>query len=104
MLTTFILPVFIKKIGEKCIIWIASDLTAWIEVDSTLWISGMPKIDKMEIEGRGYHTNLYVVWGIYSGGKEGKRKIQWLTSMVGSLDLISIPGMESDIYSIGLEN
>ena len=64
----------------------------------------MPKIEKLEIEGRGYHTNLYDVHGIYSGGKEGKRKIQWLRSMVGSLDLISIPGMESDMYWIGLEN
>ena len=64
----------------------------------------MPKIYKLEIEGRGYPTNLYVVWGIYSGGKEGKRKVLWLTSMVGSPDLISIPGMDSDIYYIGLEN
>ena len=78
--------------------------TSWIEVDLTLWILGMPKIDNLDIEGRGYHTNLYVVRGIYSGGKEGKRKIQWLRSMVGSLDLISIPGMDSDIYYIGLEN
>ena len=58
----------------------------------------------MEIEGRGYHTNLYVVGGIYSGGKEEKRKIQWPISMVGSPDLISIPGMDFEIYYIGLEN
>ena len=64
----------------------------------------MLKIDKMEIEGRGYHTNLYVVRGIYSGGKEGKRKIQWLRSMVGSPDLIFVPDMESNLYCIGLEN
>ena len=62
----------------------------------------MSKIYKLEIEGRGYHTNLYVVRG--SGGKEGKRKIQWLRSKVQSPDLISIPGMDSDIYYIGLEN
>ena len=104
MLTTsFIFPVFITFFGERCIIWISSDLTAWIEVDLTLWISGILKIDKLEIEGRGYHTNLYAVWGIYSGGKEGKIKIQWLISMVVSPDLISIPGMDSDIYYIGLE-
>jgi hypothetical protein len=54
---------------------------------------GIPKIDKLEIEGRGFHTNLYAVRGIYSGGKEGKSRIQWLRSMVGSPDLISIPGM-----------
>ena len=55
--------------------------------------SGIPKIEKLEIEGRGFHTNLYAVRGTYSGGKEGKSKIQWLRSMVGSPDLISIPGM-----------
>lgn len=49
-------------------------------------------MDKLEIEGRGFHTNLYAVRGIYSGGREGKSKIQWLRSMVGSPDLISIPG------------
>ena len=64
----------------------------------------MPKIGKLEIEARGYHTNLHFVRGIYSGGKEGKRKIQWLRSMVGSTDLIYILGMEFDIYCIGLEN
>lgn len=55
--------------------------------------SGVPRIDKLEIEGRGFHTNLYAVRGNYSGGKEGKSRIQWLRSMVGSPDLISIPGM-----------
>lgn len=50
-------------------------------------------MDKLEIEGRGFHTNLYAVRGIYSGGKEGKSQIQWLRSMVGSPDLICIPGI-----------
>lgn len=50
-------------------------------------------MDKLEIEGRGFHTNLYAFRGVYSGGKEGKSRIQWLRSMVGSPDLISIPGM-----------
>lgn len=54
---------------------------------------GIPRIDKLEIEGRGFHTNLYAVRGNYSGGKEGKSRIQWLRSMVGSPDLISIPGI-----------
>lgn len=57
-----------------------------------LFISGLPRMGKLEIEGRGFHTNLYAVRGIYSGGKEGKSRIQWLRSMVGSPDLISIPG------------
>ncbi|THG04317.1 hypothetical protein TEA_014867 [Camellia sinensis var. sinensis] len=55
-------------------------------------LPGIPRIDKLEIEGRGFHTNLYAVRGVYSGGKEGKSRIQWLRSMVGSPDLISIPG------------
>jgi hypothetical protein len=58
-----------------------------------LVLTGRPKIEKLEIEGRGFHTDLYAVQGTYSGGKEGKSKIQWLRSMVGSPDLISIPGM-----------
>lgn len=60
----------------------------------------MPKICKLEIEGRGFHTNLYAVRGIYSGGKEGKSKIQWLRSMVGSPDHISIPGMPKMTYTM----
>lgn len=65
---------------------------------------GMPKIDKLEIEGRGYHTNLYAVRGIYSGGKEGKSKIQWLRSMVGSPDLISIPGEIGRMYEANVDD
>ncbi|KAK4254784.1 hypothetical protein QN277_010113 [Acacia crassicarpa] len=60
-------------------------------VETTPVLPGIPRIDKLEIEGRGFHTNLYAVRGIYSGGKEGKSRIQWLRSMVGSPDLISIP-------------
>jgi hypothetical protein len=59
-------------------------------------ILGIPRINKLEIEGRGFHTNLYAVRGIYSGGKEGKSRIQWLRSMIGSPDLISIPGMTAE--------
>ena len=68
-------------------------------------LAGNPRMDKLEIEGRGFHTNLYAVRGIYSGGKEGKSKIQWLRSMVGSPDLISIPGRvkNATISSIRLE-
>ncbi|MQL72308.1 hypothetical protein Taro_004651, partial [Colocasia esculenta] len=61
-------------------------------------LPGIPKIHKLEIEGRGFHTNLYAVRGVYSGGKEGKSKIQWLRSMVGSPDLISIPGETGRMY------
>ncbi|KAK3188669.1 hypothetical protein Dsin_028230 [Dipteronia sinensis] len=61
-------------------------------------LPGIPRIDKLEIEGRGFHTNLYAVRGIYSGGKEGKSRIQWLRSMVGSPDLISIQGETGRMY------
>ncbi|KAI3741535.1 hypothetical protein L1987_59209 [Smallanthus sonchifolius] len=65
---------------------------------------GIPKMEKMEIEGRGFHTNLYAVRGNYSGGKEGKSKIQWLRSMVGSPDLISIPGETGRMYEANVDD
>lgn len=65
---------------------------------------GFPRIDKLEIEGRGFHTNLYAVRGNYSGGKEGKSKIQWLRSMVGSPDLISIPGETGRMYEANVDD
>lgn len=67
-------------------------------------LPGFPKIDKLEIEGRGFHTNLYAVRGIYSGGKEGKSKIQWLRSMVGSPDLISIQGETGRMYEANVDD
>ncbi|KAJ4702992.1 microtubule-associated AIR9-like protein [Melia azedarach] len=69
---------------------------AYAETDPI--VPGIPRIDKLEIEGRGFHTNLYAVRGIYSGGKEGKSRIQWLRSMVGSPDLISIQGETGRMY------
>ncbi|XP_068655160.1 187-kDa microtubule-associated protein AIR9-like isoform X2 [Aristolochia californica] len=67
-------------------------------------LPGIPKIDKLEIEGRGFHTNLYAVRGTYSGGKEGKSRIQWLRSMVGSPDLISIPGEIGRMYEANVDD
>ncbi|KAJ6298470.1 hypothetical protein OIU76_019594 [Salix suchowensis] len=67
-------------------------------------LPGIPRIDKLEIEGRGFHTNLYAVRGIYSGGKEGKSRIQWLRSMVGSPDLISIPGEVGRMYEANVDD
>lgn len=75
---------------------------AYAETDPIL--PGFPKIEKLEIEGRGYHTNLYAVCGIYTGGKEGKSKIQWLRSMVGSPDLISIPGETGKMYEANVDD
>ncbi|ONI11137.1 hypothetical protein PRUPE_4G089200 [Prunus persica] len=67
-------------------------------------LPGIPRIDKLEIEGRGFHTNLYAVRGNYSGGKEGKSRIQWLRSMVGSPDLISIPGEVGRMYESNVDD
>ncbi|XP_057971339.1 187-kDa microtubule-associated protein AIR9 [Malania oleifera] len=67
-------------------------------------LPGFPRIDKLEIEGRGFHTNLYAVRGIYSGGKEGKSRIQWLRSMVGSPDLITIPGEIGRMYEANVDD
>lgn len=68
---------------------ISNEVNLWLIFVSA---SGFPRIEKLEIEGGGFHTNLYALRGNYFGGKEGKSKIQWLRSMVGSPDLISIPG------------
>ncbi|KAL1560501.1 187-kDa microtubule-associated protein air9 [Salvia divinorum] len=75
---------------------------AYAETDSI--IPGIPRIDKLEIEGRGFHTNLYAVKGTYSGGKEGKSRIQWLRSMVGSPDLISIPEETGRMYEANVDD
>ncbi|KAI3455940.1 hypothetical protein Pfo_012603 [Paulownia fortunei] len=75
---------------------------AYAETASVL--PGVPRMDKLEIEGRGFHTNLYAVRGIYSGGKEGKSRIQWLRSMVGSPDLISIPGETGRMYEANVDD
>ncbi|XVE94227.1 hypothetical protein REPUB_Repub01dG0263600 [Reevesia pubescens] len=75
---------------------------AYAETASVL--PGIPRIDKLEIEGRGFHTNLYAVRGNYTGGKEGKSKIQWLRSMVGSPDLISIQGETGRMYESNVDD
>ncbi|XP_031377815.1 187-kDa microtubule-associated protein AIR9 isoform X1 [Punica granatum] len=67
-------------------------------------LPGIPRIDKLEIEGRGFHTNLYAVRGVYSGGKEGKSRIQWLRAMIGSPDLISIPGETGTMYEANVDD
>ncbi|KAK6150135.1 hypothetical protein DH2020_017660 [Rehmannia glutinosa] len=72
--------------------------------ETTSVLPGVPRMDKLEIEGRGFHTNLYAVRGIYSGGKEGKSRIQWLRSMVGSPDLISIPGETGRMYEANVDD
>ncbi|GMH20814.1 hypothetical protein Nepgr_022656 [Nepenthes gracilis] len=67
-------------------------------------LPGIPRIERLEIEGRGFHTNLFAVKGIYGGGKEGKSRIQWLRSMVGSPDLISIPGESGRMYEANVDD
>ncbi|CAH1414859.1 unnamed protein product [Lactuca virosa] len=48
-------------------------------------IGRIPKIEKLEIEGKGFHTNLYAVRGNYSGGKEGEigRIIKHMINLFG---------------------
>uniref|UniRef100_A0A803N0W9 Uncharacterized protein n=1 Tax=Chenopodium quinoa TaxID=63459 RepID=A0A803N0W9_CHEQI len=75
-----------------------------VYTESTPIMPGTPRINKLEIEGRGFHTNLYAVRGVYSGGKEGKSRIQWLRSMVGSPDLISIPGETGRMYEANVDD
>ncbi|GAB4829402.1 187-kDa microtubule-associated protein air9 [Ancistrocladus abbreviatus] len=79
-----------------------SSMPAYAETSTVL--PGIPRIDRLEIEGRGFHTNLYAVKGTYSGGKEGKSQIQWLRSMVGSPDLISIPGETGRMYEANVDD
>ncbi|XP_004488268.1 187-kDa microtubule-associated protein AIR9 isoform X2 [Cicer arietinum] len=75
-----------------------------VYIETTPVLPGIPRIYKLEIEGRGFHTNLYAVRGIYSGGKEGKSRVQWLRSMVGSPDLISIPGETGRMYEANVDD
>ncbi|CAL0320193.1 unnamed protein product [Lupinus luteus] len=75
-----------------------------VYIETTPVSPGIPRIQKLEIEGGGFHTNLYAVRGTYSGGKEGKSKIQWLRSMVGSPDLISIPGETGKLYEANVDD
>ncbi|CAI0545496.1 unnamed protein product [Linum tenue] len=72
--------------------------------ETTAVLPGIPRIHKLEIEGRGFHTNLYAVRGLYTGGKEGKSRIQWLRSMVGSPDLISIQGEVGRMYEANVDD
>ncbi|MCO5590466.1 hypothetical protein L7F22_044436 [Adiantum nelumboides] len=65
---------------------------------------GPPKMDKVEIEGRGYHTNLYAVRGIYSGGKEGRSMIQWFRAVSGRPDLIPIIGEIGRMYEANVDD
>ncbi|XP_072951631.1 187-kDa microtubule-associated protein AIR9-like [Typha angustifolia] len=67
-------------------------------------LPGTPKIYDLKIEGSGFHTNLYAVRGTYSGGREGKSKIQWLKSTVASPDLISIPGEVGRTYEANIDD
>lgn len=65
---------------------------------------GFPKIESLDIEGRGFHTGLYAVRGIYSGGKEGKSMLQWFRAMAGSPDLIPISGEVGRMYEANVDD
>lgn len=67
-------------------------------------LPGVPKMDKLEIEGRGYHTNLYAVRGIYSGGKERRSMIQWFRAVAGRPDLVPIIGEVGRMYEANVDD
>nr|KAJ0225781.1 hypothetical protein LSAT_V11C100008750 [Lactuca sativa] len=52
---------------------------------SWIFFSGIPKIEKLEIEEKAFHTNLYAVRCNYSGGKEGEieRIIKHMINLFG---------------------
>ncbi|KEH19577.1 outer arm dynein light chain 1 [Medicago truncatula] len=60
-------------------------------------VQGIPRVHNLKIEGKGFHTSVYYVDGIYSGGKQGKKRIQWFRSMEGRPDMI-IPGETCIVY------
>ncbi|KAI5064749.1 hypothetical protein GOP47_0019444 [Adiantum capillus-veneris] len=65
---------------------------------------GAPKVDKVEIEGGGYHSDTYAIRGIYSGGKEGKSVIQWFRAMARSPELFPIGGEAGRMYEADVED
>ncbi|XP_052619914.1 heat shock 70 kDa protein 15-like [Lactuca sativa] len=67
-----------------------SSKTAYLKLPCFPWFlgfffSGIPKIEKLEIEGKAFHTNLYAVRCNYSGGKEGEteRIIKHMINLFG---------------------
>eukprot|EP00250_Pteridium_aquilinum_P019691 c24537_g1_i1 orf=188-5938(+) len=75
-----------------------------VNVVSATIAPGMPKVTKLEIEGQGYHTNVYAVRGLYFGGKEGQSTIQWFRAMAGSPDLIPIAGEVGRMYESNVDD
>lgn len=75
-----------------------------MSVVSSIISPGMPKVNKLEIEGQGYHTDVYAVRGNYSGGKEGNSTIQWFRAMAGSPDLIPIAGEVGRMYEANVND
>jgi hypothetical protein len=67
-------------------------------------VPSLPRVDCLEIEGRGYHTSIYAVRGIYSGGREGKSLVQWFRAMAGSPDLIPISGEVGRMYEANVDD
>nr|KAJ0209408.1 hypothetical protein LSAT_V11C400199930 [Lactuca sativa] len=56
----------------SCLLDLTLFLFLYIIFVSWIFFSGIPKIEKLEIEGKAFHTNLYAVRCNYSGGKEGE--------------------------------
>ncbi|GAQ78250.1 AIR9 protein [Klebsormidium nitens] len=65
-----------------------------------------PKIERLQVDGRGFHTSTYAVRGTYSGGREGKSVIQWFRASGAkpNEDLTPIPGATGPVYEAQLDD
>lgn len=89
---------------ECIVVDVFERLSSPVTVVSAAIAPGMPKVTKLEIEGQGYHTNVYAVRGFYFGGKEGQSTIQWFRAMAGSPDLIPIAGEVGRMYEANVDD
>ncbi|GBG92980.1 hypothetical protein CBR_g58028 [Chara braunii] len=55
-------------------------------------VAGIPRIENLHVEGKGFHTSRYQVKGEYFGGREGASTIQWFRRTPMKEDVSPIPG------------
>eukprot|EP00897_Mesotaenium_endlicherianum_P001273 jgi/Mesen1/1173/ME000124S00209 len=63
-----------------------------------------PRLEKLEIEGKGFHSSLYVLRASYYGGKEGSSRIQWYRQEPDQPEPIAIPGEEGRSYEATVDD
>ena len=68
--------------------------------------AGQPRVENVEVEGRGFHTSLYTVKGVYCGGREGRSRVQWLrlAPNKGEEEAVPIGGEEGRSYEANAED